>query len=336
MEKIYKTLHGANKKYTEKFNPSSEDEIFKALTRNMELVERKGIALRFSYTNYLPKNSVAGVNRIFGTDRFYGEMITPYHEHDFFEANYVYSGTLVECIDGEKHVLGKGDLLLVPPGMRHSNFPTTGSEAVNVILSSDFIIGFEKEMSKFGTSGYLSYLIKNKAFQIFRNTDKIRAGELVSQIYELSGADKSSAYCAFLKKNLAERLMARLSECERLDKTYFSDGDGGDFTQLSEKILKYINENYSSASIGDVSRTFGYTPQHIRRIILKATGMNFQMYVQSCRMGKSENLLVKTDIPINEIAEIVGLGSAEYFSRWFKFQHGESPAQYRRNHGGQQ
>lgn len=331
LDKKYKTIHGNDLQYTEKFNPRIEEEVYMALFHNMVLVENKGIGLLMKCDEFLPKGHTVAVNRIFGTRDFYGEMITSYHDHNFYEANYVHSGTLVECIEGEKYVLHAGDLLLLSPGIHHSNFPLTGTNAVNIICKSDFITALEQKLAKVGTTSYLSRLVKQQSFLIFKNTEKICSSELVSEMHEL---DKKSnePYCGFLRENLAERLFTLLSECERLDHLYTPSGSSATARERSDKILKYIRENYAAVSIEDVSRAFGYSEQHIRRIILGATGMNFQTYLQSVRMGKSEQLLTGTLLPIKEIAEIIGLGSSEYFSRWFKFQHGESPVEYRKNH----
>lgn len=44
------------------------------------------------------------------------------HKHDFFEIIYVYSGTCRNYLDGKEIILGKGDIIIIPPFMRHATF----------------------------------------------------------------------------------------------------------------------------------------------------------------------------------------------------------------------
>ncbi len=59
-------------------------------------------------------------------------------------------------------------------------------------------------------------------------------------------------------------------------------------------------------------------------------GMTMFEYRNALRGRKAKNLLTKTDIPINEIAENIGFSSASTFSRFFKDMYGITPYKYRK------
>ena len=58
--------------------------------------------------------------------------------------------------------------------------------------------------------------------------------------------------------------------------------------------------------------------------------MSPAQYILSLRMVNAQSLLERTTYNIKEISEIVGYENPLYFSRVFKKEIGESPAQYRK------
>lgn len=58
------------------------------------------------------------------------------------------------------------------------------------------------------------------------------------------------------------------------------------------------------------------------------TGVNFIDYLTSIRLNKAKELLINTDMKINEIAETIGYKNS-YFNRLFKRHEGYTPGQYR-------
>lgn len=62
-------------------------------------------------------------------------------------------------------------------------------------------------------------------------------------------------------------------------------------------------------------------------------GMSPAQYVLSLRMVNAQSLLEHTNYNVKEISEIVGYDNPLYFSRVFKKEIGQSPAQYRKLRG---
>ncbi|WP_155983945.1 helix-turn-helix transcriptional regulator, partial [Paenibacillus sp. 1-18] len=65
------------------------------------------------------------------------------------------------------------------------------------------------------------------------------------------------------------------------------------------------------------------------RIFKKHTGQTLTAYLTMLRMDKARMLLQQTDIPIQEIADYVGVGSRQYFHMLFKKHTGKTPVEYR-------
>ena len=97
-------------------------------------------------------------------------------------------------------------------------------------------------------------------------------------------------------------------------------------------IVRAMRENYKDITVEKLSKKFGYSTAQIYRIIKKNTGNNFNTVVITIRIQRAKYLLRNTDYSISQIANLVGLGSSEYFSRLFNRQVGCTPTEYRKIH----
>ncbi len=57
--------------------------------------------------------------------------------------------------------------------------------------------------------------------------------------------------------------------------------------------------------------------------------MNFSEYVARRKLQKAKELLLKTNLPIAEIASLTGYQTVKYFNKLFKEYERMSPGQYR-------
>jgi AraC family cel operon transcriptional repressor len=71
------------------------------------------------------------------------------------------------------------------------------------------------------------------------------------------------------------------------------------------------------------------TPEHLSRTFRKELGCTPTQYVNKLRLTYAANLLYRTDRPIIEISNQVGLTNLSYFYRIFKKQFEMTPAQFR-------
>ncbi len=98
-------------------------------------------------------------------------------------------------------------------------------------------------------------------------------------------------------------------------------------------IMTYIDTNLScrlDASM--LADTFNYSKQHIYRLVRQVTGGSLQDYLKKQRVERAKGLLETTNMPINAIADTVGMPDAAYFSRLFRKMTCMTPRQYRMAH----
>ncbi len=99
--------------------------------------------------------------------------------------------------------------------------------------------------------------------------------------------------------------------------------------------LTYIAENYHSRiSVGDLAEQILVTPDYYTKLFRDSIGKTTVDYINCERINHGMILLLETDLSVGEIAEKIGLGSGNYFSKLFKAIVGVSPLAYRKGSTG--
>lgn len=98
----------------------------------------------------------------------------------------------------------------------------------------------------------------------------------------------------------------------------------------SEFLLNHIQRNL----INDLSNETLAKVMHMEihsyiRYFKRITGCTPTNYILKLRLDTAKNLLEKTELPISDIMQKVGISNPSYFSKIFKKQYGSSPRVYR-------
>lgn len=247
----------------------------------------------------------------------------------------------MEYIDGRKLILESNDLLLMSPEIYHTSHPIGKTKAVNVIISKSFALEVEKMLQYHDKDNYLSYVVKNGDYTVFRNLKNTGIEQVISEITNINiNRKKYEPYIEPTLDNLAKGMFLTLTRSQITEYSYRKNTESSNVTltqalfsqyvtSRDDRIMWYISDNLGTVTLESLSKQFGYSAQQIRRIIKKRTGMTFSTYIQVIRLGRVCELLRNSDLPIKSIAETMGIESPEYFSRWFKKEHHVTPTEYR-------
>jgi len=108
----------------------------------------------------------------------------------------------------------------------------------------------------------------------------------------------------------------------------------GEQRSFADKLLKYINENYSDPNLSliDIADYFNLSPAYISRIFKDYTGKNFKDLLSFERIKISQNILQNNpNIKVYVLGSQVGFNSTNTFLRTFKKYAGISPGKYADN-----
>ena len=96
------------------------------------------------------------------------------------------------------------------------------------------------------------------------------------------------------------------------------------------KALSYIAEHAGDKiTVEMLSSLCGYNPQYFIRIFKKITGLSPYRYIVDYRLKEAKKMLVMTDAPVSQIADLTGYKDIKAFSRSFKQNFSISPSAYR-------
>lgn len=100
---------------------------------------------------------------------------------------------------------------------------------------------------------------------------------------------------------------------------------------LAEQVKAYIQEHYADANLSnnEISNYFAVNITYLSTIFKEKTGMNLLSYIHEVRLDKAKELLVTTELNIEEIGEKVGLSNRVSFIRLFKKYEGITPTEFR-------
>jgi two-component system response regulator YesN len=103
------------------------------------------------------------------------------------------------------------------------------------------------------------------------------------------------------------------------------------------RTLKYVDEHYhEELSLKTLSRTLNMNSIYLGQLFLQEMRVTFSDYVNKYRIEKAKQLLLKTMLKVNDIANKVGYIDATYFFRKFKKVVGVSPLEFRQREASQE
>jgi two-component system response regulator YesN len=97
-----------------------------------------------------------------------------------------------------------------------------------------------------------------------------------------------------------------------------------------QKAIDYIRENYhESITLNDVAEHTYVSIYYLSRMFTKELGKNYVDFLNEVRIEKAKGYLRDSGYKTYEIAELVGIKDAHYFSKLFKKYTGVTPSEYK-------
>ena len=253
------------------------------------------------------------------------------HSHNFWEIEYISAGSCLFYFEDEKLVLSEGAVIFVAPGSMHDvEIPDDSSVYCLMLRRSTF------------EATFFSLLSRDDALSLFfRN--HLKSDQAPNYLLFWTGNEENIRYC----------IRYALFECFRDDvyansccighvnmlfaSVLRSAGDSPQFYRYQagadfSHILQAIRHHYQTVTLTQLADQFHYSKPHLCTLIRQNTGVSFTDLLKQIRMSRATEYLLNTDLPVFEIAEIVGYHSADHFSRVFRSQFRCSPQEYRRTH----
>lgn len=102
------------------------------------------------------------------------------------------------------------------------------------------------------------------------------------------------------------------------------------YSELTQKAIDLVHRDYQHDLIlKEIAEALYVNPMYLGQLIRKETGQTFAQYLNSYRIKKAEEMLIKSAKTVNEIAHAVGYSSTGYFHKNFKEIYGITPKEFR-------
>lgn len=232
---------------------------------------------------------------LYGAAHFHGALEFVFVEKGFAEVN----------LDGERRMLSSGEACFADSFCVHS-YRDAGS-LVYVML---------------GDKSYFEDFFGTRSGRTFPKFFSFSDYGLLETLLSLCRAEKEKENARMVFRGAAEILLGNLAECVPMEKKRKDKRSA-----LVCEILRFAQANAEwDLSLTVLSQRFGYSREHLSRILHTYLRENWNSYVNRLRVVKAERLLKESvDKNVLEIAYECGFESANTFYRAYKKEFGESP-----------
>lgn len=257
------------------------------------------------------------------------------HSHDFFEIQYILTGTLTQTIDDITVTLNAGDLCFIAPAARHSPHVTDdGTLLVNLLvrvgtLRSTFATSLtEKDM----ISEFFLRVLSGQTYQpllLCRTGQDEKIRHLILDM--LDEREAADTYADKLLRAMMEQLFIFML---RDHKDRFDLGKSlrkQDDTILT--ILRYIQQHYAEISLSALAGHFNYSETYLSYLIHSYTGRTFSETVTDLRLQYTARRLAGSEDNVSDIAAAAGYSNLTHFYRLFRRYFHMTPMQFRLSQG---
>ncbi|MFV0557181.1 MAG: AraC family transcriptional regulator [Enterococcus sp.] len=256
----------------------------------------------------------------------------PEHTHDFLEINYVYSGTSVQYINGERKELKQGEILLLDRGSSHALETHQENDILINLIFPDDRMDLDWLLNLGSQDNILFNFLSDQVIQqakkeylIFHCGENQHVQAILMQILNKYFTDATFSN-EFISLYLPILFTELIGNCQY---DFYQETSTHVNQQIIIDTLNLIKSNYAEITLEQVAKHLGYNKNYLSNLIKKSTGKTFTELVKQERMKQAKFLLIKTKLSISEIIETIGLKNRSHFYKQFKESFGTLPSEFR-------
>lgn len=248
----------------------------------------------------------------------------PSHWHNSVEIIFVLSGNLEVTVGSQQHKLAEGDVFLINPCHVHE---VMGLDQ-NIIATFLIPLSYLKENIK-GIER-ISFQCESGTVRPEQRSALDQILQLLAEMVQLSNK-KGEAY----ELDMGIRMLAVFSILMKQFRTSGSSGAMNEkYMERMLRIITYIDEHYRDAiSLQSLAEREFLSVPYLSKFFSENIGLNFQSYLTSIRLKHAvEDLLLREELPIADLALNHGFPNAKSFYTAFKNRYHMTPHEYRKQY----
>ncbi len=229
------------------------------------------------------------------------------HSHDFFELEYIISGSGTYTVDGITYDIKEGDLFFLTPLNFHC-VDIHKTQLYNVMFSGNIC-----------NSTFLQELTYNSPI-ILRTEDETKS-YFQSLLNDLCCNTDDMEYSVTILNAIIAKLEKESSNNVHQKKS----------SVINRAELYMITNFKNQLTLNDIANEVALAPTYFSKIFKAETGVNFKTYLNNTRFEYAKKLLIYSDMTVMQICVECGFNDYPNFIRRFKQHTGYYPIEYRKN-----
>lgn len=252
-----------------------------------------------------------------------------WHWHPEIELTLLVSGEMIYKINNDTFHITQEQALFGNSSTLHAGYmyQEKDCEYISITFDPKLVYGYENSLVY---TKYIKPLIQNYTLPsiYFDLSQKWHAAaiDIIKDIINI-GTEKEPAYELDIMMKLEQlwKLLV-INNAETSENTIIRKGS---YERLRD-IISYVEQNYSSnITLDDISNTIHLCKSECSRMFKKHMNVSLFDFIAQYRIEKSLYYLTHTNLPVSEIATLVGFNDPNYFTKVFHKQKGCSPLKYR-------
>ena len=246
----------------------------------------------------------------------------PFHWQDSYELIYNLKGEQEILFDRYSVTLKPNEMILINPSVLHAARSSDDNQFILVMLPLPFV---QKYMPGDKPQRFDLHIHSDDAKTI---ANQLEIKRLLDDMFALSTVKPYGYELRFnglvfellfqLLQNFSTALPSAAKKISAKHQTLLAD------------IINYVYENYArSISIKDAAALCHLQPQYFCRFFKQQMGKTFLEFVNQIRLYHVYLDMIKTDMPVNQIAERNGFTNYDTFLKTFRSKLGCTPSVFR-------
>lgn len=248
---------------------------------------------------------------------------------------YIAGGEGEMIIEGVAHKIAAGALILLPGGTRYTWCPGRTEVLEYIAVNFDYTRICEHitksfhpvHAELFNEDDIIEKISFEDAGELMRpillsssSTREAQLRQLVTE-HSLGGIYSSELQSSILKSTI-------ISIARELRTPNDTASEGG--ISLVREVIRYVQTNYAKEiSYQTIAEVFHLNPIYVNRVFKRHAGTSLHAYILTHRISTAMELLRASNIPIKDVATMVGFSDLPHFIKTFKRLNGKTPSDYR-------
>jgi len=234
-------------------------------------------------------------------------------------ALFIATGEAHMSVGYDHYRVGPGELLLVPAGQVHSY----AEHDVN----TGYLLHFHPELLRRAGTAEPEFLTTWGYPHLSFGAEAAAFVRVLLQRMLVIYEQDNLAGLAVLLPHLAT-LLAEASRAYRPQSGVAPTAAAALTQQFKTLLSQHIRREHRVAAYADLLHI---TPNHLNKAVKATTGKSPTTWIDEALVLEAKGLLFQTALPVAEVASLVGVADASYFSRLFKKLEGYSPSALRQH-----